>query len=91
MVKSKLSAIFDELFTLTRINFLSITSLSGSKVLRGDKILNSCYYLFVTDSDGEKILIVKLYDKVMDVISIENSFIVGSQINVILGAKRYLN
>ena len=41
--------------------------------------------------DGDRLLVVKLYDKLLDLIARDGSHIVGSRINTILGSKQQLS
>ena len=60
----------------------------GLKVKRGDNKLETCFPYTVTDSDGDKIMCIKFYDKALDVIGKDGSLTVGSRFNEILGSKR---
>lgn len=42
------------------------------------------------DEYGDKLLVVKIYDKLLDLIARDGCHIVGSKLTTILGAKRLL-
>ena len=43
------------------------------------------------DNDGKKLLVIKIYNKTLELISRDASFTVGSKVNLILGSKQQLN
>lgn len=88
LVKSKLEIALNTIFAYASSNFYSLNPLSGLCVLRGDNILESCYQFVIKDNEAKKIMVVKFYDKIMDLISREGSHMVGSRINAIVGSKR---
>ena len=49
---------------------------------------DTCYQYYVVDEAGHKLLKVKFYDKVIDLMAREHFFIVGSRVNQILGSSR---
>ena len=61
----------DGLFDSDETNFLSYGSVSGLTVTNGDNILPTCFQYAVKDSEGNKVLTVKIYDKIIDLISRE--------------------
>ena len=69
-------------------NFLARTAIGGLKVRVGDNQLPSCYQYLIKGNDGERLFTVKMYDKVLDLISREATFQVGSRIKEVLCAKK---
>lgn len=67
-------------------NFLARAPLHGLKVLVGHNRLPTCYQ-YLIKSRGQPLLNVKVYDKVLDLISREATFPIGSRTNEVLGAK----
>ena len=56
----------------------------------GDNNLDSCLQFFVTDDQGTKLLNIKFYDKILDLVSKEATFLVSSRVSTILGCKRQI-
>ena len=84
------AALSDELrilFSSTETNFLSANVISDLSVTRGGNSFASCLQFDVNDDGGVKLLTIKVYDKVIDLISRDGSKPVGSKTNVIVGAK----
>ena len=71
-------------------NFLSMAPISELKVTRGDNVLDSSFQYVVRGDEGDKLLVVKFYDKLTDLVARDGSHIVGSRIDSILGSKRHL-
>ena len=63
-----------------------MTTLSDLKVMRGDNIIETCYQYTVKDQEGEKLLAIKFYDKVLDLVARDGCHLVGSRIATILGS-----
>ena len=62
------------------LNFLGGLDASKVKVTRGGNSIALCYQYVVKDCSGEKLLGVKIYDKVMDLVGREYRHAVGSRI-----------
>ena len=69
-------------------NFISLDPLPDLTTRRGDNNLETCYQYAVQDSYGCKVLNVKFYDKMLDLVSREGSHPVGSRIATIVGATK---
>jgi hypothetical protein len=52
--------------------------------------LDSCLQYQVKDDLGNKLLKIKVYDKVLDLVSKEASFLVSSRVSTILGCKQQI-
>ena len=61
-------------------NFLTGSEIGDIRVTKGGNTLSTCFQFDVKDSDGAKILTIKVYDKIMDLISREATHLVGSSI-----------
>ena len=57
---------------------------------RGDNNLETCFQYVAKDRDGAKLLKIKFYDKILDLIAREGTHSVGSRAAIILGSKRQL-
>ena len=79
------------LFTSKPPNFLSLGRISDLRVVRGQNILDTCYQYHVQNSRNKRILNVKFYDKIMDLISREDLHTIGSRCYKIVGAKGSLD
>ena len=55
------------------------------KVVGGNNNLDSCYQFVVTDKYGEKLLTIKCYDKLLDLVGRNGYHLVGSRMPVVLG------
>ena len=75
----------NEIFVNNNSNFLSVTSILDLYVVRGDNILDFCYQYAVKDANKRKILNIKIYDKMIDLVAREGCKKVGSKIATILG------
>ena len=51
----------------------------------GNNNLDSCYQYVVTDKYGEKLLTIKIYDKMLDLIGRDGYHLVGTRMPVVLG------
>ena len=90
-ILNRLQTWVEEDFGIQETNFLSLKSLPDLNVKRGDNILDTCFQYAIKDSDGDKLLVIKFYDKMLDLISRESYHIVSSRVSEILGSKRTLN
>lgn len=81
----------DKIFSSSATNFLSLTTVSGFELVRGDNNLDTCYQYAVKGDEGTKLLVVKIYDKLLDLLAREGSHLVGSRVATILGSKWQLS
>ena len=58
---------------------------------KGNNNLDSCLQYAVKDADGLKLLQVKIYDKIMDLVGRDGAAVVGSRIAKIVGCQSTLN
>ena len=58
---------------------------------RGDNIRSTCYQYAVSDRAGCKLLVVKFYDKMLDLIGREATHTVSSRIATIVGSSYSLD
>ena len=86
-IKHRLQGAITMLFTSEPPNFLSLGRISDLKVVRGQNILDTCYQYHVLNSRSKKVLNIKFYDKMMDLISREDLHTIGSRTSKIVGAK----
>lgn len=75
------------MFSTNSCNFLSLSSISGLRVIRGNNNLDTCYQYAVVDEKNDKLLNVKVYDKFLDLIGRDGIQMVGSRVGNILGCK----
>ena len=57
-------------------------------MIRGENNLSTCYQYAVADNTGCKVLGIKFYDKMMDLIGREATHLVGSRVSTIVGSCR---
>ena len=76
-----------QIFSSVHTNFLSTNMLSDLRVTKGGNSFASCLQFDIKDDNGVKLLTIKVYDKVIDLISRNGSQTVGSRVNAIVGAK----
>jgi len=62
-------------------------SVGGIRVLRGDNNLSSSFHFDVVDDSNRKIIAIKVYDKILDLIGREGVKAVSSRLNIVMGAK----
>ena len=74
-----------EVFVNNRSNFLSVGRVLDLEVVRGENNLDTCYQYAVKDANKNKILNVKIYDKMLDLVARDGCKRVGSKIATILG------
>ena len=67
-VKALLEDELGEIFRDSATNFLSTTPLTGLRLRKGDNNLATCLQYAVLDANDLKILQVKIYDKIMDLV-----------------------
>ena len=89
-IKKTLEGAINQLFSSSQTNFLSNSPVSGLKVMRGDNNLDTCFQYIVEGEGGDKLLVVKFYDKLLDLIARDGTHLVGSRIATILGCKQQL-
>ena len=80
MMKELLTVELRQLFSSAETNFLTGCEIGDIRVTQGGNTLPTCFQFDVKDSDGVKILTIKVYDKIMDLISREATHLVGSSI-----------
>ena len=71
-IKAHLQAAITMMFTSGLPNLLSLGRIWDLKVVRGQNILDTCYQYFVNNQRRKRILCVKIYDKMMDLLSRED-------------------
>ena len=80
-----------EIFSQRDTNFLALNALPELLVCRGNNILDTCFQYVVKGNEGEHLLTVKVYDKIMDLFAREGSHLVGSRVAEILGSRYQLS
>ena len=90
-IKALLKPVLGEIFRDSATNFLSPVALNGLRLKRGDNILASCFQYAVHDGDDLKLLQVKIYDKLMDLVGRDGAAIVGSKIAKVVGCQGTLS
>ena len=79
------------IFTSGQPNFLSLHCISNLKVVRGHNILDTCYQYHVKNDRNVRILNVKIYDKMIDMLSREDCHTIGTRTSNIIGSKHHLD
>ena len=90
-IKSRLQEVVSAIFDRADNNMISSSRLSGLEVRSGDNTIDSCFQYRVMDDDKSKLLVVKIYDKIMDLIGRDGIQQVGSKLYKILGCGRKLD
>ena len=72
-------------------NFLKLNSDLDFKVVLGDNNLDSCYQFVVKDTYGTKLLTIKAYDKVLDLLGRDGYHLVGSRMATVLNSSYVSN
>ena len=90
IIQELLASSINQIFDTTDTNFLSLSRIPELSVKRGDNNLDTCFQYVASDKETKKLLFVKAYDKLIDLIAREGSFMVGSRASVILGSKHHL-
>ena len=90
-IKAILERELGEIFRAPATNFLAPAPLTGLKLRCGGNNLTSCVQYAVHDGDGLKLLQVKIYDKLMDLVGRDGAAIVGSKIAKVVGCQGTLS
>ena len=77
----------DDVIDSADSRFLSSSPIGPFTVRLGDNILPTSYQYTVHDEEGDKLLTLKLYDKIVDLVSREGSAMVGSRIAQVIGSR----
>ena len=75
-----------QVFAVEESNFLTLGKLTNLKTESGVNNLDSCFQYQVTDETGEKLLNIKAYDKVLDLVGREATKLVSTRLSTILGS-----
>ena len=86
-ISQLLSRVIEQVFSTESTNFLSLGSINGLHVIRGDNNLDTCYQYTVLDEANDKLLNIKMYDKTLDLIGRDGTQMVGSRLSQILGCR----
>ena len=70
-------------------NFLAWGPIANLRVVNGGNNLDTCFQYAVKNEEGEKLLSIKVYDKLLEMISKDSTHMVGSKIKYILGSTKY--
>ena len=90
-VKALLEDELGKIFQAPWSNFLAPRPLTGLRLRKGGNNLDSCLQYAVLDADGLKLLQVKIYDKIMDLVGRDGFGNVGSRIAQIVGCQKKLS
>ena len=88
-IRKKLDIAFNGIITDHWRNFLSLSRALNVRIINGDNNLNSCYQYVVKDSDNEKLLTIKIYDKILDLIGRDGRQMVGSRMATVLNSSQH--
>ena len=75
-----------EIFQSDNTNFLSRHNLDSLKICKGSNLLESCFQYEVRDNEGAKLLNIKTYDKILDLVGREATHLVSSRLSTILSS-----
>ena len=73
------------------VSVLNFEDPSPLAVRFGTNNLDSCYQYEVVDSKKNKVMNIKFYDKILDLVGRESTYTVGSRLKEIIGSKRWLD
>ena len=73
-----------KIFQSQNSNFIPVFDVEGLETKSGDNNLDSCFQYRVNDQNGNKLLNIKAYDKVLDLVGREASFLVSSRLSKML-------
>ena len=90
-ISQLLSRVIEQVFSTDSTNFLSLSSINGLHVIRGDNNLDTCYQYTVLGEENDKLLNIKMYDKTLDLIGRDGTQMVGSRLSQILGCRGQFN
>lgn len=90
-IKEKISYVLPDVLGSSMTNFVSCKPLNDIRVLNGKNCLASCFQYDVRDLEGDSLMTVKVYDKILDLVGREHQYSIGSRINEVIGSKRLLN
>ena len=91
VIHELLNSVVPQIFMSDDSNFLSLSSISDFRVRHGSNNLDTCLQYEVVNNAGEKILNVKFYDKVLDLIARDGYLMVGSRIGQVIGFSGEVN
>ena len=86
MIKSALQTLIDEMIEEKKFKFFNLSSIPCPKVVRGQNNLDCCQQFAITDENGVKVMNVKFYDKVFDLMARAGARPVDSRVNMIIGS-----
>ena len=75
-----------EIFQSGGANFLSTEPLASLGFTRGSKMLSSCFQYEVRNHTGAKLLNIKAYDKILDLVGREATHLVSTRLSTILAS-----
>ena len=78
-----LKVVMPNIFLRASTNFLDLESVADLRVLHGygSNNLATCFQFEIINKEGEKILTIKFYDKILDLIGRNGYQVVGSRVN----------
>ena len=89
--KKLLNDLVGRVFCGDDTNFLSLTKVEDLRVHSGENNLDSCKQFQIKDGEHCKIMIVKFYDKLLDLVAREGTHQVGSRMATVLGSSHKLS
>ena len=76
-----------DVFNTDSLNFLALASINDLRVVNGENNLETCYQYAVVNDKNDRLLKVKFYDKMLDMIGRDGTQMVGTRVDHILGSK----
>ena len=86
-IKMRLEQAMTKVFSDQSMNFLSLHKIGDFRVVNGDNNLETCYQYAICNESNEKLLNIKFYDKMLDLIGRDGIKMVGTRLDHILGCK----
>ena len=80
-----------EVFNTHSLNFLALASVNDLRVVNGENNLYTCFQYAVVNERNDRLMKVKFYDKVLDLIGRDGTQMVGTRVDRILGSKGEYN
>lgn len=81
-----IKACVNEIFQFPDTNLLSPGALPSLDFTRGSNLLSSCFQYEVRDTLGIKLLNIKVYDKILDLVGREATHLVSSRLSTMLAS-----
>lgn len=85
-MKKKIQQTVTEIFQFPDTNFLSSRPIDSLVIQKGSNLLESCFQYEVREKLGAKLLNIKAYDKILDLVGREATHLVSSRLSKVLSS-----